>query len=72
MIAHDVGLKPEQVSIYLDPFERRHEIKVMPPCSGQDDYFPAHLTFRGDHISLSIMQVAGYNEFFCGFQEYHN
>lgn len=63
----DVGLKPEQVSIDLDSFERRHETKVLPPCSGQDDYFPAHLTLRGDHISIRIMQVAGYNKFFSRY-----
>jgi hypothetical protein len=63
----DVGIKPEQVSIDLDSFERRHETKVLPPCSGQDDYLPAHLTLRGDHISIRIMQLAGYNKFFSRF-----
>jgi hypothetical protein len=63
----DVGLKPEQVSIDLDSLERRHEAKVLPPCSSQDDYFPAQLTLTGDHISIRIMQVAGYNEFFSRY-----
>lgn len=63
----DVGLKPEQVSIDFDSFGRQREIKVLPPCSGQDDYLPAHLALRGDHISIRIMQVAGYNEFFGRF-----
>jgi hypothetical protein len=63
----DVGLKQGQVSIDLDSLETRHETKVLPPCSGQDDYFPAHLILGGDHISIRIMQVAGYNAFFWRF-----
>lgn len=63
----DVGLKPEQVSIDFDSLERRNQTKVLPPCSGPDDYLPAHLILTGDRISIRIMQVAGYNEFFSRF-----
>jgi hypothetical protein len=62
----DVGLKPEQVSIDLDSLGR-HQTKALPPCSGPDDYAPANLTITGDRMSIRVMQVAGYNEFFSRY-----